>query len=124
MDKLNYIKNKLDNESTQNIDHHLKILTTEPKNKKSLIEEIWNRTWLYKTDLNAKSKKEIVKLYNSVKHLPVRPRTIVGLILFLAKKENLKQIEIRQKYYNKDSDKFKYNLERAYDTLMKEKSIH
>jgi len=120
LDKLNYIKNKLDNEqNSQNINHHLKIFTTDPKTKKGLIEEIWNRTWLYKVFLNSKSKGEIVKLYNSVKHLPIRPRNILGLVSFLAKKENLKQIDIRNKYHDKDSDRFRHNLEKAYDKLMK-----
>lgn len=120
LDKLNFIKNKLDNEqNSQNINHHLKILTTAPKTKKALIEEIWNRTWHYKVFLNSKSKGEIVKLYNSVKHLPIRPRSIVALISFLAKKENLKQIDIRNKYQDKDTDKFRHNLEKAYDRLMK-----
>ena len=122
LDKLNYIKNKLDGpNNSEIINHHIKIMTSEKKTKKEMIEEIYNRTWLSKSELNSMLKKDVKNKYNAVKHLSIRPRTIIGLVTFLAKREGVKQIHIRQKYKS-NSPNFKKNLENAYDSISRNSS--
>ena len=115
LDKLNYIKNKLDGpNNSEIIDHHVKILTADKKSKKDMITEIYNRTWYTKTELNTMLKSEIKTKYQAIKNKSIRPRTILGLVAFLAKKEGTKQTNIKLKYKS-DSPNFKSNLQNAYD---------
>lgn len=117
LDKLNYIKNKLeDPNNSEIINHHVKILTSDKKNKKEMIMEIYNRTWYSKSELNAMLKKEVKAKYQAIKNKNIRPRTILGLVAFLAKKEGVKQTDIKSKYKS-NSPNFKSNLQNAYDKL-------
>ena len=117
LDKLNYIKNKLEGpNNSEIINHHVKVLTSDKKNKKEMIMEIYNRTWYTKSELNSMLKKEIKAKYQAIKNKNIRPRTILGLVAFLAKKERVKQTDIKSKYKS-NSPNFKSNLQNAYDKL-------
>jgi len=122
LDKLNYIKSKLDaNNSRQSmhIDMMYKHLSSEPVKKKDFVTFIYDRTWNTRSELIVLKLSDLKRIYEQVKHLPIRPKNKTGLETYLARHLGVTKKSLKERLAGGD---YMEKLRREYEKVSKKTS--